>query len=795
MKKYISLILTIILAFTSIPLTSAQEVMSSDSELSNLSVTDAVYSQQPKDLDPQDIITVSSVAEKFQVDGDWVYGEVTKGYLLHHIYEGLLEKQRGGSYEQYINGLYPHVAQHIAEQQPTVTTSVYDHLPEVNNDEKANETSVTDSVYAIPKFRSKRSLSSSSSYDSFALKQRELKFDQAPYSVGSVGENISTVDGSLHVEQTDLILPGPNGLDFELRRVYDSSRGKDDIYFNERTYKQSTRKLEEDDRSPLGKGWMWDIPYLKLSDGQQYLYLPQRGTFALDGYDIVGYPFRDLSFGPRYGEPRGARYVLADYKQGIEYLFDEDGLLLQIQDEYDNSLNFYYSYKELHMVLASTKEGKDKQKFNVLFIQDRGDNVQASLSYTDPATNQTKEQVVKYVKKKITLNNEEQYVLKEVIDPVGRKTTYYYDIRSDLFFNILPGYDVFTDFTNRMLYWGKNDWATLGMIEHPTKAQTKFETSVVFHKVGFYAQEYQVQYNERKLLYSTNNGATVVADRQTIAFPEDLGKVFGNITYEVNVDDGRTLTKNNYSVSYRERYEDLNSGAHYTFPPDPPILYHNKSESIAKGSNDRKTVTYEYNKDGDREKRHSKPVRIHETSYGASGSSTKTTRYNYDEYGNVTEETNPLNVTSRYEYEYIPQASAQKLTKMITPVGPQTNLVARYEYEAERGGLQQVTLQDDQGRLLNQVRYERDVHGNPTTIQIKGDNAKDTVIRQEFNEIHNYMFPNKQSVTVTDADGVSGELTRQARYIPQTGILYQFVDGKGQAITYTYDDFESCNCG
>nr|WP_275100555.1 RHS repeat-associated core domain-containing protein [Paenibacillus alvei] len=326
------------------------------------------------------------------------------------------------------------------------------------------------------------------------------------------------------------------------------------------------------------------------------------------------------------------------------------------------------------------------------------------------------------------------------------------------------------------------------MIEHPTKAQTKFETSVVFRKVGFYAQEYQVQYNERKLLYSTNNGATVVADRQTIAFPEDLGKVFGNISYEVNVDDGRTVTKHNYSVSYRERYEDLNSGAHYTFPPDPPILYHNKSEAIAKGSNDHKTVTYEYNKDGDREKRHSKPIRIHETSYGASGSSTKTTRYNYDEFGNVTEETNPLNVTSHYEYEYIPQASAQKLTKITTPVGPQSNLIARYEYETDRGGLQQVTLQDDQGRLLNQVRYERDVHGNPTTIQIKGDNAKDTVIRQEFNEIHNYMFPNKQLVTVTDADGVSGELTIQARYIPQTGILYQFVDGKGQAITYTYDD-------
>ncbi|MCY9528556.1 wall-associated protein WapA [Paenibacillus alvei] len=803
MKKYISLILTFILAFTSIPLTSAQEVMSSDAELSNLSVTDAVYSQQPKDLDPQDIITISSVAEKFQVDGDWVYGEISKGYLLHHIYEGLLEKQRGGSYEQYMNRLYPGVAQQIAVttsvyNTATVTTSVYDHLSKVESDGNVKKPSVTDSVYEIPKFRrSKRSLSSSSNYDSFALKQKELKFDHAPYSVGSVGENISTVDGSLHVEQTDLILPGPNGLNFELRRVYDSSRGKDDIYYNEESHKQLPRKSEEDYRSSLGKGWMWDIPYLKVAEDQKFLYLPQRGTFAIDGYDLVGYPFRDLSFGPHYGEskgsdePKDAKYVLTDYKQGLDYYFDEGGLLLQIKDEYDNILDFYHRGMKLIMVVASTKEGKKSTKYNVLSIRDNGNDVEARVYYTDPATNQTKDQVVKYIKEKISFNFNDEYVLKKVIDPVDRETTYYYDIRRYMPSNIVPTYSVFNkeeNFNEQMFYWGKTDWVTLGMIEHPTKAQSKFTSSTVLRKLGFYAIEYQVIYNERKLLYSTNTGATVVSDRQTVTFPKDFGKIFGNVTYDVSVDDGRTITNHNYNVSYRERYEDLNEGSYYTFPLDPPILYHNRSETTAKGSNERKTVTYEYNKNSKRELMHSKPLSISETNYGASGSSTRTTSYKYDEYGNIIEETKPLQGTSYYEYEYIPQAQARKLTKMTTPVGPQSNLIAKYEYETEHGGLQQATLQDGQGRLLNQVRYERDVHGNPTTIQIKGDNAKDTVIRQEFNEIHNYMFPNKQSVTVTDADGASGELTRDARYIPETGMLYQYVDGKGQAITYTYDD-------
>ncbi|WP_430112229.1 polymorphic toxin-type HINT domain-containing protein [Paenibacillus sp. B1-33] len=795
MKKYISLILTFILAFTSIPLTYAQEVMSSDAELSNLSVTDAVYSQQPKDLNPQDIITVSSVAEKFQVDGDWVYGEVTKGYLLHHIYEGLLEKQRGGSYEQYMNRLYPNISRNASEQQPSVTTSVYDHLSNVESDGDVKKTSVTDSVYEVPKFRrSKRSVSSSN-YDSFALKQKELKFDQAPYSVGDAGESISTIDGSLHVEQTDLVLPGPNGLDFELRRVYDSSRGKDDIYYSEARHKQLPRKPEEERRSSLGKGWMWDIPYLKVAEDQKFLYLPQRGTFAIDGYDIVGNPFRDLSFGPVYDDkkndaPKGSRYILGDYNQGLDYYFDEDGLLLRINDQNNNCLDFTHIGDELFRIAASTKAGKEKGKSNYLYIRDMGNHVEAAVKYTDPATNQPKEQVVKYVRKKITLNAEDRYILKEVVDSVGRITTYYYEIRT-LPSNILPGYSMFNkkeDFSEQMLYWGVTDCVTLGMIEHPTKAQSQFTSSSEIRKIGFYAIEYQVVYNERKLLYSTNTGATVVSNRQTVTFPEDFGKIFGNVTYNVRVDDGRTITNHNYSVSYREEYERMNEGNYYTFTLDPPILYHNKSETTAKGSNESKSVTYRYNENSDRKMLHSKPIWISETSYGASGSSTRTTSYKYDEFGNVIEETNPLNVTSSYEYKYIPQAQAQKLTKMTTAVGPQSDLIAQYEYETEHGGLQQTTLQDGQGRLLNQVRYERDVHGNPTTIQIKGDNAKDTVIRQEFNEIHNYMFPNKQSVTVKDADGVSGELTTEARYIPETGMLYQFVDGKGQAITYTYDD-------
>ncbi|GBF75741.1 hypothetical protein PA598K_04169 [Paenibacillus sp. 598K] len=56
-----------------------------------------------------------------------------------------------------------------------------------------------------------------------AIQTLNVKAPQAPYSIRTQQENISTLTGSLTVEATDLSLPGRNGLSFDLTRVYDSS--------------------------------------------------------------------------------------------------------------------------------------------------------------------------------------------------------------------------------------------------------------------------------------------------------------------------------------------------------------------------------------------------------------------------------------------------------------------------------------------------------------------------------------------------------------------------------------------
>lgn len=51
-------------------------------------------------------------------------------------------------------------------------------------------------------------------------------FNEAPYSVGSSGEAISSLSGNLSIEQTDITLPGRNGLSFDLTRKYDSGNSQ-----------------------------------------------------------------------------------------------------------------------------------------------------------------------------------------------------------------------------------------------------------------------------------------------------------------------------------------------------------------------------------------------------------------------------------------------------------------------------------------------------------------------------------------------------------------------------------------
>ena len=117
---------------------------SSHNNMFNSTVTDAVYTDvtlNPDSIDPDDLITISTVSERFQVERDWIIFELGKGYALNDIYQALLAQEQGGSYELSMQEKYPSVtATSFAESAESLDF-------EVGSLGGADEPSVTDATY------------------------------------------------------------------------------------------------------------------------------------------------------------------------------------------------------------------------------------------------------------------------------------------------------------------------------------------------------------------------------------------------------------------------------------------------------------------------------------------------------------------------------------------------------------------------------------------------------------------------------------------------------------------------
>ncbi|MEW9713011.1 hypothetical protein ABRS97_27950, partial [Paenibacillus sp. SI92] len=293
-----------------------------------------------------------------------------------------------------------------------------------------------------------------SSYDSNAINSVNLRADQAPFSISSGNDQMSTLSGNLSVRESDLTLPGRNGLSFTLSRIYNSqssnyfkedveiiniggfqfqynayqytqtrykdvivsnstpayyvgyetrstaqdddqakkwvtaNAGKDVSYSNwsvpdsngysTRTvtgissnaglrvlfyninssappaYRNIARnKTKEAEKFPIGIGWTWNIPYVSLDSSTEYLRLPDGGTAELtrinDWYYLKNYHLDDISFNSNSTirvNNVPSSYELHYKATGVSYYFDGRGNLIEIKDNNDNTIQFFYSHFE-----------------------------------------------------------------------------------------------------------------------------------------------------------------------------------------------------------------------------------------------------------------------------------------------------------------------------------------------------------------------------------------------------------------------------------------------------------------
>ena len=202
-------------------------------------------------------------------------------------------------------------------------------------------------------------------------------------------ESISPQSGELTLIQTDYVLPGRNGLDLEIKRIYKSGisnvQEMNVQYVNGAwvDYVQSDAKTSSfyEDRYNLGIGTRFSFPSIEVrtnEDGTSYRFLHTESgdvyrlkpatmdgkpVFLPEGQTIKDVVVRETSeFGN--GQSDGvSRFVMAG-KNGKKTYFTGDGRILGIVDRYGNSIVFRYS------TLTYTIDGVAIQKKLIASITD-----------------------------------------------------------------------------------------------------------------------------------------------------------------------------------------------------------------------------------------------------------------------------------------------------------------------------------------------------------------------------------------------------------------------------------------
>ncbi|MCP3773346.1 hypothetical protein NLX71_08455 [Paenibacillus sp. MZ04-78.2] len=592
--------------------------------------------------------------------------------------------------------------------------------------------SITDSVYgsvynSVYKNRMKRSLASKP-----IVEPVNLTPNDAPYQINSEYDSVSTISGDLSVRTTDMTIRGRNGLSFSLTRQYSA--------MDSRMYEGR----KQDDF--LGKGWSWDLPKfdntLVLSDR---LGKGSYGIGATDAYSrltqLHGYPWQDLIVKSGSGLIGHEKRHSVRNLEGMTYYFSNyvDGNLVQITDAYNNEINFTYKYTEN---IGDRLES----------ISTEGERI--DIEYDSSGITLTKgDQKVKYIQTSI----EGKKQLSKVIDASGRVTSYEYTNK--------PSYR--EDYEN-------NYYVLLSRVTHPTGASSiyTYEDQRAYSCSRSHITDvYRIK--EKSIEARQADGSLKKLKQEKFNYEGYLGdSCHRSFNYYVYHDDGLITTK--YTIKKEIDNENWSL----------PFFYY--QTNITKTSV-RDGVTYIISTDQQYdEARHLPyPYKV-TTTYTAQGQSyTTSTSREFDVYGNVLWSTDPMGVTTNYDYD----PNTHLLSSITQPIYNNQKRYTLLERNEQRKLTKEKIFEDGLARKqLSETRYEDfDPYGNPRKIITKSGDAKETETLVEYDSKYHSRFPTKTTTDVTNVDGAITKITQKYEYNSTLGKVTKITDGKGNATDYDYD--------
>ncbi|MBO8173610.1 MAG: RHS repeat protein [Bacillaceae bacterium] len=657
-------------------------------------------------------------------------------------------------------------------------------------------------------------------------------------------ETISPQSGELKLVQTDYVLPGRNGLDLEIKRIYKS--GISNVkemkvkYVNgawvDYVHADASTSSFYEDRYNIGIGMRFSFPMMEIkenSDGTSHRFLhTETGDvyrlkpYTVNGvltYFVEGQTIKDVkvmeSSDFSNGQSDGTSKYVMIRKNGKKAYFAEDGRILGIVDRYGNKITFEYttlSYsidgkqikKRLISRITDTVgrvvriEYKEDHIFTVGPIQDQ--NYSSEETYkasqnpnkTHSGDLQGKFQVIIHLPgdKKIVYDKSAVLVsdsgkvirtrLQRVYDTDGKPKYHFWYEQTDLGFTFMNGtkYSVYNRYENLV----QIDYCKTNQINryvYSTFTKSLNKGSMQYRKI-FARQDLVKKGYDPSQEKFLDRFVTEVKDQTHYSYTNEPDG-FGFDGYK-KYDD--YYLKNTYRY-YTEQKDFKGNTTRYTYDG-----IHELIKTVKQGNDHKIVITTER----DEMKFPKKKERLiyHVENGNAVGEPVhKIENFRYDEYGNLTNYTGPL--AQRDENGY-PVNDEHTVTYSYAYDKYHVLTTKTWKQDADTTS-QIINSVDQQGNIVKQTKINTDDQNNWIISEFAYDQYGNLIREKVSSGGQSFVTHYQYGVDVNGVDQKGAYLTKKYRYLDgvevanrygydfKTGNLITEVDPKGNRTTYKYD--------
>ena len=566
-------------------------------------------------------------------------------------------------------------------------------------------------------------------------------------------EYVSPAYGNLSISATDLRLPGRNGFDLVIKRIYDSDAAQ------QQRISEKTRKKGPVDT--FGCGWTLNIPWIESNIFGKFIRLPEGQTIQieLDASGCFKY-HKGVHFVLQSNNWDNPRLIMND---GTQYEFDSQGRVTSETDPSGmNTIKFSYNGRQLDTITDSIGR---VVKFH--YISSGSKMVIDKISVgPDPNSQRT-----------ITYNYRDDY-LTDVYDPLKRHTIYAYEPHPGLLSTEYGGY---------------YDVDLLNSITYPTGG------------VSYYTYETRTQES-----YYTAGKKILVSGHRLTNISKSMDKVTSYL-YVLNdkngytpsnkhvtsctVTEGNKVTDLKFNLIVGDDLIDSNVNGYWYYCYEGNLMV--SSRTTIENSREYEQVSYHYDvplRAVNDEIHYRNNERKYEITYAFDNWGN--TIYRFDSSRNLKEEWtyHPLKADPKKDpAENLDRSRIRNLVDTATktnvnPVnGTKTVLKVSHIYDEELGKPLSITVNDGNRDMVTTYTYYTQQDGNPQAVGNLKSQTEPNGLETEFVYDGYGFLKSRISRAVKDADEKTTDIETDSVF-NWWGLKVSETDPNKKITNYKYDD-------